>query len=57
MSLYRITLLKGFFEISKNYMGFFTIITELAVFVIVISAAAVYLYRKNKGIINDHLAY
>lgn len=57
MSLYRITLLKGFFGISKNYMGFSLIIIELAIFVIVISAAAVYLYRKNKGVINDYLSY
>lgn len=57
LSLYRITLLKGFFEIAKNYTGFLSIVIPLVIFSAVIFLTAAYLYRKNKGIINDYLSY
>ena len=57
LSLYRITLLKDFYGIAKNYIGFLSIVTEVVIFIIVISGCAIYLYRKNKGVINDYLAY
>jgi lipopolysaccharide transport system permease protein len=57
LSLYRIVFLKGFFAVIKDNMGFLPIIAEIAVFIILVSIFAVYLYKKNKGIINDYLAY
>ena len=55
--LYRVTLLKGFSGPVRSYAGFFPIISVLIIFVITISVIAIYLYRKNRGVINDHLAY
>jgi len=55
--LYRAALLKGFSGSVRNYAGFLPIIFALIIFVITISVTAVYLYRKNRGVINDYLAY
>jgi len=57
VDLYRISLLKGFSEKIKGYTGLLPIGITIVIFIALISLAAVYLYRKNKGVINDYLAY
>ena len=55
--LYRATLLKGFSGLVRSYAEFLPIIFVLMIFIITISVAAVYLYRKNRGVINDYISY
>ncbi len=55
--LYRIALLKGFLGTIRGYTGFFVIALQLVIFIMLILMITVYVYRKNKGIINDYLAY
>jgi len=55
--LYRATLLKGFSGLVRSYAGFLPIIFALMIFVITISVTAVYLYRKNRSVINEYLVY
>lgn len=57
LSMYRIALLKGFLKTVRNYAGFYSIVAVPLVFVIAILSAGIYLYRKNKGTLNDYLAY
>jgi ABC-2 type transport system permease protein len=57
LNLYRITVMKGVYPIIENNAGFVSIIFIPFISGILILCAGFWLYRKNRDIINDYLAY
>ena len=57
LNLYRVTLLKGFYNRFQNSLGILPAIFTLIIFTFIILVSASYFYRKNKNTINDYLSY
>lgn len=57
ITVYRVMFLKGFYVAVKQELGFFSLVVSPAIFAIGVFLLGAYLYRKNKGRINDYLSY
>jgi lipopolysaccharide transport system permease protein len=57
LSLYRITILNGFYPAIKEDTNILSLAVIPAAFALVILSLAFFVYKKNKNIINDYLAY
>ncbi|MCM8782043.1 MAG: DUF3149 domain-containing protein [Candidatus Omnitrophica bacterium] len=57
LNLYRLTVFKGFYNLIKEDMGFFSLIIIPLIFGIVVLSAAFYIYKMEEKSINDYLSY
>lgn len=57
LTLYRITLLKGFVNTMVGYAGLSSVVIIQFIFTILILMASFYLYKRNRKYINDYLSY
>jgi lipopolysaccharide transport system permease protein len=57
LNLYRLALLKGFYALTKKQLSFTLCFLITFIFAILVLCWGLYLYRKNKDIINDYLSY
>lgn len=57
LNLYRVTILKGFYNFIKEDTGLLSLIVMPVGFGIFILLAGNYFYKKNRDIINDYLSY
>jgi lipopolysaccharide transport system permease protein len=57
LNLYRSIIFKGFYNLIKGDIGFFSLIVVPTGFGIAIFLSSLYLFKKNKNTINDYLSY
>lgn len=57
MNMYRVVILKDFYKIIVPDIGIFSLIVIPVIFALVSSLTGLYLYKRNKNIINDYLSY
>lgn len=57
LNLYRLSLIKGFFGFAKSDFGWVSVVMVPLCFTLAVLFFAVYYYKKNRGRINDYLAY
>lgn len=57
LNLYRVTIFKGFYNLIRQDIRFFSLVVVPAGFAVIVLLLGLYLYKKNKGIINDYLSY
>ena len=57
LSLYRLTILKGFYGYIQKYMGFLYLTIIPAAFAIIVFLLSLYVYNRSKKSINDYLSY
>ena len=57
LSLYRMTILRGFYGIVQDDIGALYLVTLSVVFTAIVLAIGIYLYKRNRQNINDYLSY
>jgi len=57
LNLYRLSLIKGFFRFAGSDFGWVSVVIIPIGFTLAVLFFAVYYYKKNRGGINDYLAY
>lgn len=57
LSLYRLSLIKGFFRFAQSDFGWVSVVMVPLCFTFAVVFFAVYYYKKNRDEINDYLAY
>jgi len=57
LNFYRISILKGFYDVVASDAGWFSFAAVPVLFAAGVTGAAFFFYRRNQSTINDHLSY